>query len=519
MKKIFVSLFACAAMLTSCDMDTPAPGVLDDQTAINSITEAKQFRNYIYSMMRGCTSGSWVYNTELQMDQYLGLSTNGNRGGDLASGDITTSSSFAKSAFNGMYSRIANVNYYLEKTSALANLDLSEEQALSLQRYVGEAKFARAYFYFYLMDHFCQTYDASKGDVAALGMPIVITYNPTGDTSKYPGRSTMNELLNLIKNDLADAYTALKAYEDAGFTENTVAGAPYLSSYTVLAMQARVALVTSDYTTAIEKAKAVIANENYQLAVGADYVQMWADANVDELIFAPFVDQSEASSIGSFCEGWNYWWSNTTQTDYLPTAETLLNFLDIDEDGNIAPNDYRFAAYFKYTDINVQGGTTKAYTMNKFPGNPALNKDTNRYLNMPKPFRLSEQYLIWAEAAAMTNKPAEACEALNAILAARRLPGSYTNLSISGTELVEFIRAERSRELLGEGFRLSDLRRWKVAWKRDAEYLFNPTINESFVIADVKTQYEANDYRYLWPIPADEMEINPQLAGQQNPGY
>jgi len=30
---------------------------------------------------------------------------------------------------------------------------------------------------------------------------------------------------------------------------------------------------------------------------------------------------------------------------------------------------------------------------------------------------------------------------------------------------------------------------------------------------------EATDNRWVWPIPKDEMDSNPQLKGQQNPGY
>ena len=29
----------------------------------------------------------------------------------------------------------------------------------------------------------------------------------------------------------------------------------------------------------------------------------------------------------------------------------------------------------------------------------------------------------------------------------------------------------------------------------------------------------ADDHQWLWPIPQDEIESNPQIKGQQNPGY
>ena len=31
--------------------------------------------------------------------------------------------------------------------------------------------------------------------------------------------------------------------------------------------------------------------------------------------------------------------------------------------------------------------------------------------------------------------------------------------------------------------------------------------------------FSADDYRFTWPIPQAEMDVNPQLRGQQNPGY
>ena len=30
---------------------------------------------------------------------------------------------------------------------------------------------------------------------------------------------------------------------------------------------------------------------------------------------------------------------------------------------------------------------------------------------------------------------------------------------------------------------------------------------------------DASDYHYLWPIPSNEIQTNPNIANQQNPGY
>lgn len=516
MKKLFISLMAVSAMLTSCNMDTPAPGVLDDATAISDVSSAEYFRNTIYNGLRVYSAGSPIYGTELAMDQFIGLSTNGNRGSQFANGgEINSSNTSITGFYGGCYSRIADANYFIEKANALLDGgSLNKQDALEVKRYIGEAHFARAYYYFFLLDHYCPTYDKAKGDQEGLGLQIQLVYNPTGDTSKYPGRSSMNASIKVINDDLDAAYKALKAYEDAGNAANTVAGSSYLSSYAVEALRARFALAIGDYETAVTSAQAVIANTNYQLLTGQAYVDMWNDANVSELIFSPFVDATEAAYVSSTCDGWNEWWSDVQQSDYIPTSQVVWSYTV-----NDSPNDWRFFAFFKATNVKVQGGTTKTYVFNKYPGNDALITDgTNYYKNTPKPFRLSEQYLILAEAAAMAGgKEDIANDAYNELIKNRYRDYAETNLV--GQDLIDAIRYERGKELIGEGFRMSDLRRWKIGFDRDQEYDLNPLVAESRTIAGLNTSYAADDYRYVWPIPYDEMAITPALAGQQNPGY
>lgn len=79
-------------------------------------------------------------------------------------------------------------------------------------------------------------------------------------------------------------------------------------------------------------------------------------------------------------------------------------------------------------------------------------------------------------------------------------------------EVFARINQERAVELVGEGLRFSDLRRWKIAEEvlnNRQEFQFtggNPLFTRKF---------ESKDY--LWPIPATEIEMNPAL--DQNPGW
>ena len=181
-------------------------------------------------------------------------------------------------------------------------------------------------------------------------------------------------------------------------------------------------------------------------------------------------------------------------------------------------NDIRFSTFFKAADLSIAGSTYGAYQFLKFPGNPEIQGSaSNRYRNKPKPFRLSEQYLILAEAAALEGNTTVANNALKT-LREHRIEG-YTHTNLSGNELIDAVRQERTRELIGEGFRMSDPRRWGVGFTRDGEYPVNPSMEANWVLAGLAVAYQPNDYRYVWPIPAAEMDINPQLKGQQNPGY
>ena len=83
------------------------------------------------------------------------------------------------------------------------------------------------------------------------------------------------------------------------------------------------------------------------------------------------------------------------------------------------------------------------------------------------------------------------------------------------------VKIERQRELLGEGFRMSDLRRWNEGFDR-SQGMFGADFGDldSYVVkAGTKVKYNVGDYRLTWPIPSTEMDSNPNLKGQQNPGY
>lgn len=507
MKKIYLALtFVAGTLLSSCDMDLAPIGSLDDNSAIETVSDLSKARNGIYESLRSMATGGYLYFSDIQMDQFLGLTINGNQNGIFAHGNIFSNNESIEGVWAGCYSHIADANYFLGHADRVFDAAENEDDVLEINRYIGEVKFARAYYYAYLFDHFCESYTAAKADQAAKGLPLVTEFNPTGDIATYPGRSTMNETFELIDQDLKEAYTALKAYED-GTGYKTIPMSPYVNSNVVLALQARLALLRQDWKTAIEKANAVIATNSYELATIDDYAAMWANDESNEIIFRPISTNSE---LGISSTGGAYIDAAEDKAYYVPTFSAGYESY---EDGDV-----RFDAFLDARRLTANGTSYPAFVFNKFPGNKALYTGTNNnIMNMGKPFRLSEIYLILAEASYENNDAATANSALNMIRKNRI--EDYEDATYSGEVLRQQIREERTKELIGEGFRMSDLRRWGLGFTRDSSYPISASLPDIFVVVDTQVSYIPGDHRYVWPIPSTEMENNPQLKGQQNPGY
>lgn len=70
---------------------------------------------------------------------------------------------------------------------------------------------------------------------------------------------------------------------------------------------------------------------------------------------------------------------------------------------------------------------------------------------------------------------------------------------------------------MGEGFRLSDLRRWQQGFDRDQPYDLNPYVAETRSINGLNVVYENDDYRFVWAIPQAEMNVNPKARRTAEP--
>lgn len=121
--------------------------------------------------------------------------------------------------------------------------------------------------------------------------------------------------------------------------------------------------------------------------------------------------------------------------------------------------------------------------------------------------RLSEAYLNAAEAAVKAGDNTNAVKYLKAIVE-RANPAN----TVTGTVTLYQVLIERRKELFGEGHRAFDLLRNGLTIKRVGS-------GHSEVLTDDAKSIDWNYFKCILPVPKYEMDANPQMADQQNPGW
>ncbi len=514
MKKLIFTLISVILLATSCSLEKMPSGKVSTND-IQSVDDVQKLRNYLYIRLRGMYSGSYIYCGELMSDLFHASIGYGNRGGIYHKWQWTSTESLAEGLWGHVYFTTASANFLIQEMDKLAQkVELTDEEKAQMEIYYGEAYFMKAAAMFEAVKMFAEPYTKST---SALGMMIVDTYNPTSDASTYPARSTVGETYEYIDKYLGMAATKLAKIPGE-------VASMFLTADAVTAMQARVALYKGDYATAISKSTSLVDGGKYPLitfegaetqddvnAVLEQFNDLWTNDSGEECMMQLYADYA-ASSLPSSLD--YYYISMNANGIYAPDYIPEQWIIDL-----YPANDIRGAVWFKNHKLTYQSIAGNAVILKKFPGNRKLqdpSKTTSDYINKIKLFRIAEQYLIAAEAYAYSGDEEKANEYLNGLLAAREL--MHEEVAYFGEDLKEAIKAERVKELIGEGFRFYDLKRYGQGFARSAAQ------NTDIITNAGSTQTElfstnASDFRWLWPIPQAEIDSNPQIAEQQNPGY
>ena len=377
--------------------------------------------------------------------------------------------------WGGHYVSINEMNLVLSRIDAL-EVEATNPQAVR-NRIKGEAKFLRALNYFDLVR--TKAYEPGR-EVNGFTEGVIIREQPTEDVANadFRARSSNAAVYDLVVGDLQEAVSLL--------TGNSRGSINFATAAAANALLARVELYRGNWAAAESAAQAAIDASGRQIvdasASSAPLVTAFAATSHPESIFEIVNAASQDGAV-----------TNANASLQSLTDPFRGGFFDAAATRSLVnaheAGDARLDLYENVTF----GGEALTY-ITKYVGAVAQDVD-------PVPvFRVSEMYLILAEARAEQNNPGGALTALNALRSRRGLSGLS---GISGTDIVAAVLRERRVELAFEGHRFFDL-------KRRGLPIPKPQITATTVIPYA-------DFRVLARIPEDQVSNNALLV--QNPGY
>lgn len=505
MKKTIYRLLGSAAalfMVLSCNMDLiPTSDIVYDENepAIQKASDLTSFEQGIHAYFRSIHQSTYYYVSDIMTDGFNATVDFGNNFGPIhrTDADFTASDQDVEDVWGGYYVAISKFNQAIAAANSIRDAGLKE----SAQTFKGYAFFYRAYAYLFLARTFGKAYDAGTA-ATDLSVPLVLVY----DQNARPARDTQESVYKQIKADLDSAAVLLAKIEGEVRAQKPTIDA-------VNALYARYYLDVKDYEKAADYAMDVIGSGKYTLASSAAaFKKEYLNDEGTEPIMQMFASLNEApNGLNNYTRLTTANSQNVYSPYFLPSGK-LIDSYD--------PADLRLAGWFKASgdDSYPIYSNGSAYSIpevlvfTKFEGNTSYTSNPlPQGQQAIKPFRLSEMYLIAAEALFQDGSTSNAIKVLNDLQTAR------------GAELTvlpsfEAIQKEWFIETVGEGQRAWCLKRWNTGFT--ARYGQTAAISNNLIYTGAyytNREMAAGDYHLTLPIPTYEIKINPNL--KQNEGY
>lgn len=571
-KTFFIITTVCAAALAGCKktLELKPFDRLSPATAFNTEKDLQLYANSFYNIL---PTGNDIVRGDDLSDYLVGR----------------TPSTYLYGTFNSTlatgwsWSNLRNVNYFLE------HFRQANVSAEAFNHFEGLARFFRAWFYFEMVKRF--------GDVPWYNKSLDVA-----DPDLYKPRDKRTLVMDSVLADLDFACKNIRSAKD-----NT---ASQITRWVALAFKSRVCLFEGTFrkyqdklgltatankwlTEALNAANEVMTSNNYSLHKStpdsASYRDLFRNEtpSADEVILAAVNNKS----LRVFNDA-NWYWTSATYGGRYSLIKTFINTY-LNRDGSrftdqAGFNEIPFTSEVKNRDLRLQQtirmGNYKrdgsvappdfTYTYSGYMplkltlDSKATDGVAENYNSLPI-IRYAEVLLNYAEAKAEL-KPFETADWDKTIKALRTRAG-ITNTAMPTTAdpylqqkyfpgitdpvLLE-IRRERGIELVLEGFRYDDLKRWKAGELLQMQYdgMYVPAMNTlydlnedgapdvSFVtkvpspalkgvyyfivdgaqfkltegtkgrlilMDNLERKWE--DYKYFYPIPYDEITLNPAL--------
>lgn len=475
-----IGLAALAFTFTGCLDKYPDNAILDGE-AITTVAEANQAVIGIYSAYKSASlySGYLTLLPDIQADLVYAVEGYSNTYGDIWRWDILANNREIETVYASLYSIIGRCNYFFENVAKMEPALNDDELIDRLQGLKGEVYFFRALAYSELIKCFCKPYEPATAE-DELGVVLISSYC----TPERMIRSSLKKSYEFVLDDLKNAGELV----DTKDTNNS----PYVTQSTVKALQARVSLYMQDWEAARDYATEVIDDKYLALSSASQsftadetyYQYLWKhDAGTEVIWKVGFTTTSYGGALGRVFLNYDY---ISYKPDYVPGNWAL---------GLYESGDLRAQSFFAQKTTGYAHGLTCPLLM-KYEGNADFMKQNILHVNMPKVLRLSEQYLIRAEAYCRLKQYGLAADDISTLRAARYK--SYGKASLSEDNWLDVISEERVRELFMEGFRLHDLKRWHRGFERKEQ--------PHTVKAGNTLKVEADAPLFVWPIPQHELD-------------
>lgn len=470
MKKIYLSIILLTSIFYSCSLDFDSTTNLDTDVSVTTMSELRLAVNGVYAVHAG---GDYL---EAGIVESF---VRGTYGGDftvyadLAGGDIEPKDTYNQIAPVFYYSIDAGHDitnrYYLafytvtgrinKILSVIDKVERTEDDTKSFNDLKGQLYAMRALTHFDLARLYARI-PATVSDINAENSGIVIA-DRVFETSYKGKRSTLKQTYDFILEDLTTALSLLDNKKKTGS----------LNYWGAKALEARAYLYLGENQKALDMANEVIENSPYVLYTREEYAEVWTKEGTNESIFeilTTSISNCQRNSLGFYTSGDGY-------AECGLSAE-FKDFLDA------RPSDIRSTLY-------VEDEYYEAAFPTKYPG-----RDGEIYVNNPKVIRLSELYLIAAEADVKLNgnSGTYAVKYINDLR--RNRIENYTDVaSVS----IDDVLTEARLEFFAEGHRA-----WDV-WR-----------NKKTIVAGTNT-VNYDSYKTILLFPSREIAYSPELV--QNP--
>lgn len=485
--KLYIALASVILSTSACLDKYPEDAIMQDE-AMTTVEEANQVVIGIYASFKSPSlySGYLTLLPDLQADLAYAVQGYTNTYGNIWKWDILATNTDLTAVYAQLYAVIGRCNFFLENVDQVARNTFDDTKLDRLDSYRGEVYFARALAYSELIKMYCKAYDPATAD-RELGVALVDSYSNAG----RPKRASLKDSYAFVLNDLEKAagYLAMDENDNTAIYNTT-----YFTIGTIHSLYARVYLYMQDWDNAIKYSSKVIDSKKYALSSVNqnsysskfnDYEYMWQyDASTEIIWKVAFETTSFGGRLGQVFLNYDY---VSYKPDYVPGKWALSLY---------STSDLRYEAFF----ANATTGYSHALTcpvLIKYYGNRSFVDQRILHVNMPKPFRLSEQYLIRAEAYCQKGRYGDAGKDISKLRAARyKSYGGVTTMTES--TWLNIVSEERVKELYMEGFRLQDLKRWHKGFERKAQ--------TSTLAPGNTLKIEASNPFFVWPIPQHELQ-------------